>query len=88
MHQREIGSFEAKTHFSQLLSEVASSHEITITRHGKRIATLSPCEKTVDEVNLVEEAIRTIQRLSAEIKLNHPSQEKLSIKEMIEEGRR
>ncbi len=31
---RIVGSYEAKTHLSRLLDEVAGGEEITITKHG------------------------------------------------------
>ena len=39
-----VGTFEAKTHFSQLLDRVAKGEEITITRHGTPVAKLVPAE--------------------------------------------
>ena len=33
-----VGAFEAKTHFSQLLTEVEKGAEVRITRHGKPVA--------------------------------------------------
>ncbi len=38
----EYGAFEAKTHLSKLLDAVENGEHIFITRHGKRIAELSP----------------------------------------------
>ncbi len=35
-----VGAFEAKTHLSQLLDQVAQGEEITITRHGEPVAKL------------------------------------------------
>ncbi len=46
---REVGSFEAKTHLSALLEEVATGASITITRRGKPVAQLVPVD-TVDAV--------------------------------------
>lgn len=37
---REVGTFEAKTHLSQLLDEVAGGDEVIITRRGKPVAML------------------------------------------------
>ena len=37
-----VGSFEAKTHLSQLLERVAHGEEFTITKHGKPVARLVP----------------------------------------------
>jgi len=42
MSNREIGAFEAKTHFSQLLKEVEKGVVIHVTRRGKPIAVLAP----------------------------------------------
>jgi len=39
---KEIGSFDAKTHLSQLLEQVLSGHSFIITRHGKPVAQLTP----------------------------------------------
>jgi prevent-host-death family protein len=37
-----VGTFEAKTHFSELLERVSKGEEITITRHGAPVAKLVP----------------------------------------------
>lgn len=42
METLEVGAFEAKTHLSRLLDAVEEGQHIFITRHGKRIAELSP----------------------------------------------
>jgi prevent-host-death family protein len=39
---KEVGAFEAKTHLSRLLDEVAGGETIYITKHGKRVAELRP----------------------------------------------
>ncbi len=39
---REVGAFEAKTHLSRLLDEVAGGETIYITKHGRRVAELRP----------------------------------------------
>lgn len=41
---RTIGSFEAKTHFADLLQRAESGEEITITRRGKPVARLVPVQ--------------------------------------------
>jgi prevent-host-death family protein len=42
---RTIGAFEAKTHLSGLLDEVAKGEEITITKHGRPVAKLVPVDR-------------------------------------------
>ena len=39
---KEIGTFEAKTHLSKLLDEVARGAEVVITRRGVAVARLVP----------------------------------------------
>lgn len=39
---KEVGTFEAKTHLSRLLDEVAGGETIYITKHGRRVAELRP----------------------------------------------
>ncbi len=39
---REVGTYEAKTHFSKLLDEIQTGTKIIVTRHGKPVAEISP----------------------------------------------
>ena len=39
---KEVGTFEAKTHLSALLDEVARGAEVVITRRGVAVARLVP----------------------------------------------
>ena len=41
----DIGAYEAKTHFAELLNRVARGEQITITRHGVPVAVLGPPQK-------------------------------------------
>ena len=41
---REIGAFEAKTHLSALLDDVASGETVTITKRGRPVARLVPVD--------------------------------------------
>ena len=41
---REVGTFEAKTHLSALLDEVARGETILITKRGRAVARLTPPE--------------------------------------------
>ena len=45
---RTVGSFEAKTHLSELLARVERGEEIVITRRGTAIARLLPMEEVSD----------------------------------------
>ena len=76
-----VGAYEAKTHLSKLLERVAKGEHITITKHGIPVAVLQPFdpEKNVDTRVVID-------RLLKFRKKNHLSG--LSIREMIEAGRR
>lgn len=45
---KEVGAFEAKTKFGQLLDQVEAGEEIVITRRGKIVARLAPPGGAVD----------------------------------------
>ena len=76
-----VGAYEAKTHLSKLLERVLKGERITITKHGVPVAVLQPpdLEKTVDTQSVIIELrkFRNKNRLSG-----------ISIRDMIEEGRR
>ncbi len=78
---QEIGSYEAKTHLPSLLNRVAKGEHIVITKHGSPLAVLSPyvSKKKANTKAVIEE----IRRFRKKLKLKG-----LSIKAMIEEGRR
>ena len=77
----KVGAYEAKTHLPKLLERVAEGYRITITKHGVPVAILQPYdpEKSVD----VENVITQLRDFRENNTLNG-----LSIREMIEEGRR
>ena len=76
-----VGAYEAKTHLSKLLERVLKGERITITKHGVPVAVLQPpdLEKNVDTQSVILELrkFRNENRLSG-----------ISIRDMIEEGRR
>jgi prevent-host-death family protein len=76
-----VGAYEAKTHLAKLLERVAKGHSVTITRHGVPVAVLQPYdpEKGVDVGNVIAQLrdFRENNTLAG-----------LSIREMVEEGRR
>ena len=77
-----VGTFEAKTHLSELLDRVANGDEITITRNGKPIARLVP----VDTATASErrEVARRIDKARRGVKLGP----RLTLRKLIDEGRR
>jgi prevent-host-death family protein len=76
-----VGAYEAKTHLPKLLERVARGERITITKHGLPVAELVPVlsSKKAD-INAVISELRSMRQKLA--------LKGLSIREMIEEGRR
>jgi prevent-host-death family protein len=76
-----VGSFEAKTHLPELLKRVAKGEKIVITRRGEPVAMLVPPlrEPSQDVQEVIDEmkALRRGNTLGG-----------ISIRELIEEGRR
>jgi prevent-host-death family protein len=58
---REVGAFEAKNRFGQLLDWVEDGGDVIITRHGKEVARMIPARHSVSR----EEAQAAIQRMRA-----------------------
>lgn len=80
----EIGTFEAKNRFSELLDRVEKGEEVTITRHGKPVAKLVAAKmRDVAKARAAaEEILRMRESLPAD------TLKGLTIKQLIEEGRR
>ena len=55
---REVGVLEAKTRFSELLDAVEQGEEVTITRRGKAVATLSKVRSQLSGQELLEKSRR------------------------------
>jgi prevent-host-death family protein len=79
-----IGFYEARTHLSQLLDEVARGKKVLITRRGKPVALLTPPPKDA-EMDVRE----VIQRMKEFRQQQGPTLGPgLTIRNLIEEGRR
>lgn len=76
-----VGAYEAKTHLPKLLERVSKGERITISKHGVPIAVLQPYDvRNSKDLKTVIEEMRQF-RMGKRL-------EGLSIREMIEEGRR
>ncbi|MFY9778975.1 MAG: type II toxin-antitoxin system prevent-host-death family antitoxin [Candidatus Baltobacteraceae bacterium] len=82
---RTIGVFEAKTHLSGLLDEVATGQTIVITRNGTPIAELRPIGARAPMS--VKEAVERI-RQGPKIRLEPGEDPSTFVRSLIEEGRR
>jgi prevent-host-death family protein len=76
-----VGAYEAKTHLPKLLNRVSRGEKIIITKHGVPVATLQPPENV--RKNPTKQVIAELRAFRRRQRLNG-----LSIREMIDEGRR
>jgi len=83
MLNQQIGAFEAKTHFSRLISEVERGADYVVTRHGKPVAKIIPIEQKPEMTR--QEAIEKLKEMR---KLFRGEPGSFNIREAIEEGRR
>lgn len=77
-----VGAYEAKTHLSRLLDEVAQGARITITKHGHPVAILVPAPET--RHRSTREAITALRAFRKGNRLG----DDLSVRDLIDEGRR
>ena len=80
---QQIGAFEAKTHFSQILEKAEHGADFIITRRGKPVAKIIPFEQK--PVMTRKEAFEKLVELR---KLYRGELGSFNIREAIEEGRR
>lgn len=79
---RTIGLFEAKQKLSELVERASSGEEIGITRRGKLAAIITPVRSSIASV---EDAFARIEQVRKRIK---PLPKGMTVKDLIEEGRR
>jgi len=78
---QKVSAFEAKTKLSELLRETEQGGSFVIYRRGKEVARLVPPAKEEKQVNL-----KQVLSSFREIRERIPG--RVSIRELIEEGRR
>jgi len=83
MLTQQIGAFEAKTHFSQILEQVENGNNFIITKRGKPVAKISPIEQ--DKQMTRKEAVIALREMR---KLYRGKPGDFDILEAIKEGRR
>lgn len=77
----EVGAFEAKTNLPQLLKRVQAGERFVITRHNHPVAELIPFRER--DRGRVRDAIDELKAFQKTHRLDG-----LSVRQMIEEGRR
>lgn len=76
-----VGAYEAKTHLPALLAKVEKGEKVTITKRGTPIAVIQPVEeqRKADLRQVIEDMLEARKGVTTG---------GMSIREMIEEGRR
>jgi len=85
---KRVGLFEAKTHLSELVSEVDRTREhVVIQRRGKDVAAIVPCQEALSraERERNEWILTTLRDIRARQRPAKPGER---IKDYITEGRR
>jgi prevent-host-death family protein len=83
MLNQQIGTFEAKTHFSQIIEKVEHGGDFVITKRGKPVAKLIPFQQ---ETKMTwEEILAGFKEIRKHYCGKHGS---FNIREAIEEGRK
>jgi prevent-host-death family protein len=78
---RSIGSYELKTHLSEVLDAVEHGQTVIVTRHGKAIARILPSEAA--ESDSVSQAVQSLMSFP---RTRLPKG--ITVRGLIEEGRR
>lgn len=76
----KIGLYEARTHFSEIISKVSEGNEFIITRRGIPIARLIPCENPSRIAT--KQALERAKQIRETLSLSG-----LKIKDLINAGR-
>ena len=80
---KTVGAFQAKTQLSQLLDQVEQGEVVTITRHGRPVAILTPVAPA-QPVKTGEQWLAETKRLRKGISLGGA----VTIRQLIDEGRK
>lgn len=83
----EVGAFEAKTHLPKLLDKVEAGEEIIITRRGKPVAQLTAISETAYQSKR-KRSKKEILQLRSAIRAESSLGSKMTIREMIDQGRK
>lgn len=79
---KEVGAFEAKNRFGQLLDWVEAGEEVVITRRGKVVARLvSP--NAASDPERVRQAVRRIREMRVGVTLGG-----IPVSDLVRDGRR
>lgn len=77
-----VGVREAKTRFSELLVKAEEGETVVVTRHGVPVARIVPIGKKTEDGNAAMEKLHRFRRE------RRPTLNGISIRKLIEDGRR
>ena len=80
---RQIGAFEAKTHFSQILVKAEQGEDFIVTRRGRPVAKIIPFKKEPEMTR--KDAMEQLAQMR---KLYRGKPGSFNIREAIEDGRK
>jgi len=83
MLNQQIGAFEAKTHFSQIIDKVEHGADYIVTRRGKPVAKIIPFQQENEMTR--EEAFEKLKEMR---KLYRGKSGSFNIREAVEDGRK
>ena len=83
MSTQQIGAFEAKTHFSQIIQKVENGSDFIVTKRGKPVAKIIPYEQEKKMTH--QEAIEALREMRKHYR-GKPGD--FNVREAIEDGRR
>ena len=83
--KNSVGTFEAKTNFAKLITQVMAGEEILITRRGKAVAKIIPIKEASD-IEMRKAARLRLRNLAKEMQLGKFDWEEW--KSYRDEGRR
>jgi prevent-host-death family protein len=79
---QQIGAFEAKTHFSQIIEKAEKGEDFIITRRGKPVAKIIPFQQ--EKEMTFKEAVEQLKEFR---KFYRGEPGSFNVREAIEEGR-
>lgn len=79
---KEVGVFEAKTHFSALIEDAIAGKTTVITKRGKPVAQIIPTDEA--RRKRIAQAVKRLRAMRGALKLA-PGE---TIRDLINEGRR
>ena len=79
---KTVGAYELKTHLARIIADVEAGETVTVTRHGRPVARITPVG---DDAKSRQQAVDALLAFGRK---NRGAFKGLSIRELIDEGRK